>query len=141
LTIFWRKSKQSVEKILFRIYHKSKQDIPAMKIADVLVTLIVFLLASAASWIIGNTLAAIIGPDGLFAGAVIFLVCLRQILLWHKRKQLLTIPDLILSALFGWFIYSHTIPYIGNWGIFAGVVVFLTGLAIVAHMQAWEIKI
>ena len=112
-----------------------------MKIADVLVTLIVFLLASAASWIIGITLEAIIGPDGLFAGAVIFFFCLRQILIWHKRKALVAVPDLILCALIAWFIYTHTSPYIGNWGIFVGVIVFLTGLALVAHMQAWEIKI
>mgnify|MGYP001389579770 CR=1 FL=1 len=111
-----------------------------MKIADALITIIVFLLALAASFIIGKISEAFIGEDGIYLGIIIFLFCLRQILIWHKVKKGLVLPDMALAILFSWLVYTHLSPFAGTvWGIFAGVIVFLTGLAMIAHMQAWEI--
>jgi len=111
-----------------------------MRVSTIIITVVVFLLAAAASYIIGMILQSFIGDYGLYAGVIIFLFACRQILIWHRIKTLLIIPDFLLAVLFAWITGTSLYPYVRNWGIFAAVIVFLTGLAMIAHMRAWEVK-
>ena len=110
-----------------------------MKIAQVLITVVILMIAAAASYIIGTTLEPYLGDYGLFIGVIIFLFALRHIMIWHRIKSLLILPDFLLALIIAWITESVLSPSIGLWGIFAGVIVFLTCLAMIAYMRDWEV--
>ncbi len=110
-----------------------------MKVADILITIVVFLLAAAASYLIGTILRTFIGEYGSFIGIIIFLFAVRHILVWHKVKSLLILPDFFLVVILAWLTVTFFSLYFGPWAVFAGIIVFLTGLAMIAYMREWEI--
>lgn len=110
-----------------------------MKVAELLITIVIFLLAAAASYITSVILATFIGIYGTFIGIILFLFAVRHILVWHKIKSLIILPDLFLAVLLTYLTYIFFSPYFGIWAAFAGIIVLLTGLAMIAYMREWEI--
>ena len=110
-----------------------------MKVAALLITVVIFLIAAAASYLIGTILSAFIGIYGFFIGVIVFLFAIRHILVWHKVKSLLILPDFFLVVILAYVTYTFFSPYLGLWAAFAGVIVLLTGLAMIAYMREWEI--
>ena len=110
-----------------------------MKVAELLITVVVFLIAAAASYLIGTILSVFNGVYGFFVGIIIFLFAIRHILVWHKVKSLLILPDFFLVVILAYVTYLFFSPYLGLWGAFAAVIVLLTGLAMIAYMREWEI--
>jgi len=110
-----------------------------MKVAEILITIVVSLIAVAVSYFIGSVLFSIIGLYGIFIGIIVLLFAIRHIILWHKKKSLLILPDLFLALILTYLTYTFFSPYFGFWAAFAALVVLLTALAMIAYMREWEI--
>lgn len=110
-----------------------------MKVAELLITIVVFLIAAAVSYFVGTILFALIGMYGVWIGIIVFLFAIRHILIWRKKPSLLILPDLFLALILTYLTWIFFSPYFGLWAAFAAIVVLLTALAMIAYMREWEL--
>jgi hypothetical protein len=94
-----------------------------------IITLVIVIIGLAAAWLIGYYLKTAIGVWGVYTGVLIAVATLLYVTSKPELKDFFVVPALALMITIAWIIGHFSQIFIGYWGIFVAIIVFLLELA------------